>query len=92
MKNICLSGISIIAIKALVLLFFSAKINTDDDDFQFFFDQFVFRRLLQVRDGRVTQMPPKENLWRLLKRDFLQAGCPSGRPTNSVKALKGIKH
>ena len=23
---------------------------------------------------------------------FLQAGCPSCRPTNSVKALKGLKH
>jgi len=25
----------------------------------------------------------------LLLRDFLHAGCPSCRPTNSVKALKG---
>jgi len=24
--------------------------------------------------------------------NFLQAGCPSYRPTNSVKALKGIYH
>jgi len=23
---------------------------------------------------------------------FLQAGCPSCRPTNSVKALKALKH
>jgi len=45
-----------------------------------------FCRLLHI--WMVSPEASEENLWELLKRDFLQAGCPSRRPTNNIIALR----
>ena len=46
----------------------------------------LFNRLFSEDHYRLGMAPPKEESFDLLVRDFIQAGCPSCRPTNSVKA------
>jgi len=59
----------------------------NQDDFRFFLTAgLFFWKLLHVRPG--SQRPPIRRTLGITEAGFLQAGCPSCRPINNVKALK----